>query len=137
MPVLGPLLYRLNVNAFVVRKMVAGHVYAEPERLAAERMRQKRQVIEAAGARFGSVAFVTGGLDRVHSREAFLGMARRAGRSILVAYGAETPRKSRAEMEALAALPGIRSFIAPRGKLGFYEEYPEDVVPALEDCLFR
>lgn len=28
-PGLGPLLYRLNVNPFVVRKMVAGHVYSD------------------------------------------------------------------------------------------------------------
>ena len=31
MPYVGPLLYRLNVNPFVVRKMVAGHVYSDAE----------------------------------------------------------------------------------------------------------
>ena len=28
-PVIGDLLYRLNVNRFMVRKMALGHVYAE------------------------------------------------------------------------------------------------------------
>ena len=30
MPGIGSLLYRLNVNSFVVGKMVAGHVYSDP-----------------------------------------------------------------------------------------------------------
>ena len=38
-PVVGPLLYRLNVNRPVVRYMAAGHVYAEPARLQGERLR--------------------------------------------------------------------------------------------------
>ena len=29
MPGIGSLLYRLNVNSFVVGKMVAGHVYSD------------------------------------------------------------------------------------------------------------
>ena len=135
LPVLGPLLYRLNVNPFVVRMMVAGHVYDDPKRMSDEQKRDKQRVIAAAGARFGSAAFVTGGLDRIGSREAFLRSARRAGAPILVAYGAETPPKSRAEMQALAALPDCQSFIASRGKLGFYEEHPEEVVPPLERFL--
>ena len=43
---------------------------------------------------------------------------------MLLVYGAETPPKSRAEMEALAGLPGIRSVILPRGKLSVQEEFP-------------
>ena len=68
MPVVGPLLYRVNVNPLVVRMMVAGHVYSDPQVLSGELLRDKKQVIAAPGARFGSAAFVTGGLDRVHSR---------------------------------------------------------------------
>jgi len=134
-PVLGPLLYRLNVNPIVVRMMVAGHVYSDPRTLSAERIREKHQVIGAPGARFGSVAFVTGGLDLVHSRGEFLDMARHVRGQILVAYGAETPPKSRYEIEALAALPTGRSFIVERGKLGFYEEFAKQVLAGLEAFL--
>ncbi len=136
MPIVGPLLYRVNVNPLVVRMMVAGHVYSDARQLPAKQMREKQHVIAARGARFGSAAFVTGGLDRVHSREEFLDLGRRASGPLLVAYGAGTPTKSRAEMEVLASLPGVRSFVAPRGKLGFYEEYPEDACPVIEEFLF-
>ena len=134
-PVVGPLLYRLNVNRIVVRMMVAGHVYSDPRALSAERIREKQQVIGAPGARFGSAAFVTGGLDRVHSREEFLDVALHVRGPILVAYGAETPPKSRAEIEALAALPTMRSLVVERGKLGFYEEFPGEIFAVLEAFL--
>ena len=47
MPYVGPLLYRLNVNPFVVRKMVAGHVYSDANWLTGERLAEKRRVIDA------------------------------------------------------------------------------------------
>ena len=71
MPGIGSLLYRLNVNSFVVGKMVAGHVYSDPTWLSGERLIEKRQVMDAPGARFASAAFVTGALDRVSSRADF------------------------------------------------------------------
>jgi hypothetical protein len=33
LPLIGPLLYGLNVNRFVIRYMAAGHVYADAARL--------------------------------------------------------------------------------------------------------
>ena len=131
-PILGPLLYRVNVNRFVVRMMVAGHVYSDKDTLTGDRLTQKRRVIDAHSARYGSAAFVTGGLDCIASRAEFLELARRAGSPLLVMYGAETPRKSRAEMEALAALADVQSAVAPCGKLGFYEEFAKEVIPTLE-----
>ena len=116
MPGIGPLLYRLNVNRYVVSKMVAGHVYSDASWLTGERLVEKRQVIDAPGARFASAAFVTGSLDRVASRTDFLALAVRAATPTLIVYGAETPSRSRAEMEALAALPGVRSARLSRGK---------------------
>ncbi len=134
-PWVGPLLYRLNVNDFVVRKMVAGHVYSDPETLTATRMAEKREVVAAPGARFASAAFVTGGLDRAASREEFLVLAARAALPLLLIYGAETPPRSRAEMEALAALPGVRTQRVPRGKLSVHEEFPDDVYAAVKPFL--
>ncbi len=133
LPVIGSVLYRLNVNPVIVRMMVAGHVYSDPNVMSAEHRRDKQRVIGSSGARFGSAAFVTGALDRVDSREAFLDLARRAGRRILVTYGAETPPKSRAEMEALATLTNVRCFVSPRGKLGFHEEYSAVIEPVITE----
>jgi pimeloyl-ACP methyl ester carboxylesterase len=116
--------------------MAAGHVYSNYDALSGEQERDKQLVIGASGARFGSAAFVTGALDRVDSREAFLDLARRAGGRILVAYGAETPPKSRAEMEALTTLITVQFFVSPRGKLGVHEEYPAAIGPAIMEFLF-
>src|SRR5258708_4143489 len=63
LPGLGPVLYRMNVSAFVIRRMVAGHVYSDPAWLSGERLAGKRKVTGAKGARFASVGFVTGALD--------------------------------------------------------------------------
>jgi pimeloyl-ACP methyl ester carboxylesterase len=134
-PAVGPLIYRLNVNPFMVRRMGAGHVYADPAFLNDERLRHKLNVVRAPGARFASVRFVTGRLDPLASREAFLGLARRATAPILLVYGAETPPRSRAEMEALAAVPGIRAARLPRGKLAVHEEFPDATTNAIEPFL--
>jgi pimeloyl-ACP methyl ester carboxylesterase len=135
LPGLGPLLYRLNVSSFVVRRMVAGHVYSDPAWLGGERLVDKRRVMDANGARFASVAFVTGALDRVAGRAEFLGLARSAGVPMLLVYGGDTPRRSLAEMEALGQLPGVATARLARGKLSVHEEFPDDVVAALRPFL--
>ena len=137
LPVIGPLLYRLNVNPFMVRMMVAEHVYSDAKALPSRYMDGKRGVMAGSGARFGSAAFVTGGLDRVSSREAFLDLARQAEAPVKVIYGAETPRKSRAEMAALAQLPMMEPSEMPRGKLSLHEEFPDAISKEIEDFLFR
>jgi pimeloyl-ACP methyl ester carboxylesterase len=132
---IGPLIYRLNVNPLVVRRMGAGHVYSDPDYLTEERLHEKLAVARAGGARFASVRFVTGHLDPFASSEEFLGCARRATAPILVIYGSETPRRSLAEIEALAALPGIRSARLPRGKLSVHEEFADETVEAITPFL--
>jgi pimeloyl-ACP methyl ester carboxylesterase len=134
-PWLGPVLYRMNVNPFVVRRMVAGHVFSDPAFFAGERFREKLNVIEAAGARFASVRFVTGLLDPLASRDEFIDLGRRVCVPVLLIYGAETPPKSRAEMEALAGLPRVRSIRLPRGRLSVHEEFPEATFEAVESFL--
>jgi len=130
-PVIGPLIYGLNVNRFVVRMMANGHVYSDPRWLTKERMDGKLAVTRARGARFASTRFVTGMLDPLPTRESFLDLARRAGVPILVVYGAQSTRKSLAEMDALAALPGVRSARLTAGKLGVHEEYPDATADAI------
>jgi pimeloyl-ACP methyl ester carboxylesterase len=130
-PVLGSLLYRLNVNRVVVRYMAAGHVYVDPAWLGRERLQHKLAVTRAGGARYASVRFVTGALDPLASGEEFLDRARRIGIPMLVVYGEQTPRGSRAEIEALAAVPGVTSVLLPLGKLSFYEEFPYAAAAAI------
>src|SRR4029078_13363830 len=48
LPVLGQLLYRLNVNQPMVRLMARGHVYADPDWLTGERFAQKMTVVHRA-----------------------------------------------------------------------------------------
>lgn len=131
LPAVGALLYKLNVNRVMVRRMGAGHVYVDPGWLQGERLREKLAVTRARGARYASVRFVTGRLDPLASREAFLDLARRAGLPMLLVYGASTPSRSRAEMEALAAIPGVQTAQLAHGKLALHEEFPDDVAEVI------
>jgi pimeloyl-ACP methyl ester carboxylesterase len=139
-PVLGPLIYWLNVNPLIVRRMGAGHVYADPAYLTGVRLREKLAVVRAGGARFASVRFVSGRLDPLVSREEFLECGRGVTAPILVIYGSDTPQKSRAEVEALAAIPSIRSVRLPYGKLSVHEEFAdviaEVITPFLRETLW-
>jgi pimeloyl-ACP methyl ester carboxylesterase len=134
-PAVGEALYRLNVSRPVVRMMYRGHVFADPafltDALLADRMRVARQ----PGARFASACFVTGALDPFDDRAAFLDAARTVRAPTLVLYGGGTPPRSRAEMEALAALPGIHARRLERGALGLAEEHAADLAPLIEDFL--
>jgi pimeloyl-ACP methyl ester carboxylesterase len=128
-------LYRLNVNRPVVGLMARGHVYADPGWLAGERLADKLAVIKAPGARHASFRFVTGQLHPLPSRYAFLRAAERVSDPVLLVYGAQTPRKSKAEMEALASLPNVHAVELPAGKLGVHEEFPDPVVAAVRNFL--
>jgi pimeloyl-ACP methyl ester carboxylesterase len=134
-PVLGAALYAVNLSGPVVRKMAAGHVYEDPAWLSADRAARKRAVTTASGARHASVRFVTGALDRVGDRAAFLDLARRAAAPILVVYGGGTPRKSRAEMDALAGVAGVETVLLPHGKLGLHEEFAVGVAAEVKRFL--
>lgn len=133
LPLAGSLLYRLNVNGPVIGMMVRGHVYADPAWLTPERLAAKRNVTEAPGARHASFHFVAGELDPFMSRDDFLDAARRAGAPMLVLYGRDAPRKSKAEMIALGSLANVQAIELPRGKLNFYEEFPDDVTAAITE----
>jgi pimeloyl-ACP methyl ester carboxylesterase len=134
-PVVGDLLYRLNVNRFMVRKMALGHVYAESSTLSDARFEEKMAVTRASGARYSSVRFVAGELDPMLSREAFLSAARHVNDPIIVVYGAETPPRSRAEMEALAGLPNVVATVVPHAKLAVHEEFPNEVATTIKRFL--
>jgi hypothetical protein len=97
------------VNQPMIRMMARGHVYADLGWLDERRLGEKLAVTNAPGARHASFRFVTGELDPMSTREQFLATARRVTDPILVVYGAATPKRSKAEMEALAKVPNVQS----------------------------
>ncbi len=134
-PIIGPPLYQLNVNRFVVGLMMRGHVYGDAAWITRQRMQDKLRVTTADGGRHGSARFVTGRLDPFNSRDAFLLAAKGLGMPILNLFAATAPRKSRGEMEALAELDNIETVRLSRGKLSFYEEHPDDTAGVLSAFL--
>jgi hypothetical protein len=133
---IGPLVFRLNVSRFVMIRMAQDHVYEDPSWLSGDRLAAKLAVTRAPGAWYASVRFVTGALDRVESRAAFLDLARGANVPMLVIYGDRTPPRSRAEMEALAAAPGVELKLLPHGKLLIHEEFPDAAVATIDRSWF-
>ena len=111
--------------------MAAGHVYADAAWLHGQRLRDKLAVTRPPGARFASVRFVAGKLDPLATRSEFLDLARRSPGRILMVYGAQTPSRSRVEMEALASVHRVQSVMLPRGKLSVHEEFPDLVAEAI------
>ena len=134
-PLVGELLYRLNVSRPVVRMMYRSHVFADPAFLTDELLAKRMRLTRRSGARFASACFVTGALDPFGDRAAFLTAAGRIDAPILVLYGRDTPARSFAEMQALVALPGIESRLLGRGALGMAEERPADLAPLIETFL--
>jgi pimeloyl-ACP methyl ester carboxylesterase len=134
-PVIGELLYRLNVSRPVVRMMYRRHVFADPVFLTDDLLDDRMRLTRQPGARFASACFVTGALDPFDDRASFLAATRRVRSPILMLYGPDTPPKSRAEMEALAVLPGIESKRLDCGTLGMAEELAGDVAPLIDDFL--
>jgi pimeloyl-ACP methyl ester carboxylesterase len=137
LPVLGQLLYRLNVNPAMVRMMARGHVYADPDWLTGERFTQKMAVVSGAGARHAAVRFVTGMLDPMPNHSLFMETATRVKDPLLVVYGAATPKRSKAEMETLASVPHVRSVVLSHGKLAVHEEFPDAVAEVVRSFLRR
>lgn len=130
-PVLGAALYRTNVNLPVVGMMSRRHVYEDPAFLTDDWKIEKRRVMKAPNARQASIRFVTGALDRFNSRAEFLETAGRIRDPSMICFSRNAPRKSRGEMEALAALPNMKVTVLDRGKLSFYEEFPGKAFEAI------
>ncbi|KMO29143.1 hydrolase [Methylobacterium tarhaniae] len=129
-PVLGNLLYRLNVSTPIVSRMMQAHVYADPARVTPAVLADKRRVTHQPGARFGTAAFVTGGLDPVRTRGAFHALFGPGLPPVTMLHPKGTPRRSGAEMTALAEAGLVRSVPIP-GALAAHEECPEAVAAAI------
>lgn len=134
-PLLGAMLYGLNVNRVVVGMMARGHVYSDPDWLTGERLQGKLAVTNAPGARHSSARFVTGCLDPFQSRDEQMDELRKIAVPILNLFSETAPKKSRLEMEALAKSDNVKTVKLPKGKLSFYEEFPDDTVTEINAFL--
>jgi hypothetical protein len=112
--------------------MARGHVYSDPDWLTGERFAQKMSVVAAQGARHASIRFVAGMLDLMPDRSSFIETARRVNEPMLVVYGVATPKRSKAEMQALASIPHVRAIELPQGKLAVHEEFPDSVAEVVK-----
>lgn len=129
-PILGQFLYLLNTTRLFLGWMYRRHVYGDRRNVTRDLIRQKWKSTQKRGARFASVAFVTGGLDPVRSRAEFFDYFQPLPVPTLMVIGEETPPKSREEMEVVAHFSQVQSFRMP-GALGLHEEYPEQLVAGI------
>ncbi|MGV7031694.1 alpha/beta fold hydrolase [Methylobacterium symbioticum] len=129
-PLVGEALYRINISPPIIGRMMRAHVYAEPERVTPDLVRMKHAITRHRNGRFGTAAFVTGGLDTVETRDDFLALFGDGLPPIQVLRPERAPRRSGAEMDALAASGHVRITPIP-GALSPHEEYPASVAAAI------
>ena len=125
-PGVGQALYTLNTAPAFLKFMYRQHVYVDADKLTPEFMQAKYAITQHPGGRYAPAAFVTGTLDPMQSHEEFLQIGRSLSVPTVVIIGKQSPGQSKAEMEALAELPGIQSDRLP-GSLGLHEEYASKV----------
>ena len=119
-PLIGPLLYRLNTTRGMLGWMSRRHVDVAGPGLSPEGLAARQLISRQPGARFASAAFVTGGLDPYDTPEGWLAAARDLQSPLTVVIADQSPPKSLAQMQALAAVAD-RTLHLP-GRLGAHEE---------------
>lgn len=133
-PILGQFLYKLNTAPSFLSFMYRRHVYADPAKVTPDFIQNKWQITQQPGARYGSAAFVTGGLDPAKVRSEFTDNFQQLAVPVMVVIAENAPPKSKAEMEVLAELPGVESRVIS-GSLGMHEENAGDLANAIKSFL--
>ena len=131
-PLLGPVLYRLNTTRGMLGWMSRRHVDVAGPGLSPEGLSARQLISRQPGARFASAAFVTGGLDPYDTPEGWLAAARALHSPLTVVIADQSPPKSMAEMQALAAVAD-RTLHLP-GRLGAHQEYGGQLAALLGGC---
>ncbi|MDZ7962848.1 MAG: alpha/beta hydrolase [Aulosira sp. DedQUE10] len=129
-PIVGQFLYKLNTLPSFLNFMYRRHVFVDAARLTPSFMEKKWQNTQKPGARFAPAAFVTGNIDAVHEQSDFLGLVQSLSVPLMIVIAESGPPKSKAQMQAMAALPDVSSVVLP-GSLGLHEEYPAEVLEAV------
>jgi pimeloyl-ACP methyl ester carboxylesterase len=133
-PFLGQFLYKLNTAPSFLSLMYPRHVYVDAAKVTPDFIQSKWQVTQKPGARYGSAAFVTGGLDPAKVRSEFTDKFQQLAVPVMVVIAENAPPKSKAEMEALTELPGVESRVIP-GSLGMHEENAEALANAVKSFI--
>lgn len=128
-PLLGPLLYRLNTSRSVLSWMSRRHVDVAGPGLTPEGISERQQIARQPGARFASAAFVSGGLDPYDDPQGWITAARNLGAPLTVVVADQSPPKSLAEMQALAAVADWVLHLS--GRLGAHEEFGRELAAML------
>lgn len=135
-PISGPILYRLSVSRVMVARMMRAHVLADPTRLTSNLLDGKLAVTRQANARYATAAFITGALDPVGSRAAFLDLFEKTLPPTLLLMPKSAPARSGAEMAALATTGRVTTVTLP-GALAMHEENADAVSTAIRAFLAR
>jgi pimeloyl-ACP methyl ester carboxylesterase len=123
---IGEALYRMNTHPRVIAMMYRRHVYADASRITPSFVANKRGQACRPGARFASVAFVTGALDPLSDRVSFQALFAPSPAPALILCGESTPPRSKAEMAAIPSSRDVRvEWVA--GSLGLHEEAAESI----------
>lgn len=124
-PVLGQFLYWINTTQKFLRWMYGRHVFANQENIEPELIQVKQELTRRRNGRFASVAFVTGALDPLRSRDDWMNLFQPLRVPVLMVIGEHMPPKSRQEAEVVAHFGGGVQVVRMPGSLGLHEEYPE------------
>lgn len=135
-PVLGQFLYWLNTLPWFLRWMYGRHVFGDRHHITRQLLSQKWRTTQKPGARFASVAFVTGALDPVHSRKEFTDYFQPLAIPTAIVIGEQTPPKSREEMEFVVHFTSVQVYRMP-GSLGLHEEYATEFMDGVLPFLHK
>ncbi|KAI9086424.1 hypothetical protein K1719_031508 [Acacia pycnantha] len=139
-PAVGWMMYNMLVsNEKAIESQYKSHVYANPDNVTPGIVESRYALTKQKGARYLPAAFLTGELDPVTSREEFLELfASLGGKTpILVVSTKGSPKRSKAEMEALRGAKGVSKFVEVPGALLPQEEYPTIVAEELHQFLLE
>ena len=129
LPLIGPLLYRLNTSRAILKLMLRRHVWVNRNLLTPQRLREQQQISRQPGARFASVAFVSGGLDAASDSSWWLAQIQNLHCPLHVVLANEAPPRSKQEMLTLADKADRVSDID--GRLGLHEEFGQELAQSV------
>ena len=133
-PGVGWMMYNILVsNKKAIQSQYKSHVYANPDNVTPHIVESRYALTKQKGACYVPASFLTGLLDPVNSREEFLALfANLEGKiPVLVMSTEGSPKRSKAEMEALKRAKGVSKFVEVPGALLPQEEFPTVVAEEL------
>jgi hypothetical protein len=137
------MMYNMLVsNEKAIESQYKSHVYANSDNVTPGIVESRYALTKRKGARYLSAAFLTGLLDPVQSREEFLELfawlesrERYLCWFSLVVSTEGSPKRSKAEMEALGGAKGVSKSVEVPVALLPQEEYPTKVAEELHQFL--